>query len=70
MAPSLDEPLRCDALVIGGSYTGLSSALHLAHAGVDVVLLEAEIIGARVSGRNGGQVVPGLKPDPESLETR
>ena len=29
--------------------------------------LEAEEIGARASGRNGGQVVPGLKPDPVSL---
>lgn len=67
---ALDEPLRCDALVIGGGYTGLSTALHLAQAGVDVALLEAEEMGARASGRNGGQVVPGLKPDPNTLEAR
>ncbi|MGD8349180.1 MAG: FAD-dependent oxidoreductase, partial [Gammaproteobacteria bacterium] len=41
----LRESLRADVLVVGGGYTGLSSALHLAEQGVDVVLLEARSIG-------------------------
>lgn len=68
--PVLEQPLHCDALVVGGGYTGLSTALHLVQAGVDVALLEAEEVGARASGRNGGQVVPGLKPDPDALQAR
>jgi heterodisulfide reductase subunit A-like polyferredoxin len=36
---SLDDSLRCDVLVIGGGFQGLSAALHLAEAGTDVVLV-------------------------------
>lgn len=59
---------RTDVLVIGGGYTGLSTALHLAEAGVDVCLLEAHQLGWGASGRNGGQVNPTLKYDPDELE--
>ena len=41
---------------MGGGYTGLSAALHLAEAGRDVVLLEAQRVGFGASGRNGGQL--------------
>ena len=68
--PTLGEPLTCDVLVIGGGYTGLSTALHLAEAGVSVALLEADEVGSYASGRNGGQVVPGLKPDPDAVAAR
>jgi gamma-glutamylputrescine oxidase len=59
--PSSDHPLlegdrSCDVCVIGGGYTGLSAALHLAGRGYDVVLLEAQRVGWGASGRNGGQL--------------
>ena len=56
------EPLRgdvrTDVAVVGGGYTGLSTALHLAERGVDVTLVEAEDAGFGASGRNNGQVIP------------
>lgn len=59
---------RAQAAVIGAGYTGLSAALHLAEAGREVVVLEAAEIGERASGLNGGQVIPGVKPDPDAME--
>src|SRR6516165_12584731 len=59
---------RAQAAVIGAGYTGLSAALHLAAAGRDVVVLETADIGERASGLNGGQVIPGVKHDPDTLE--
>ncbi len=66
--PPLDASLSVDVCVIGGGYAGLSTALHLAERGVDVVVLEAEEPGWGGSGRNGGQVIPGIKYDPSELE--
>jgi glycine/D-amino acid oxidase-like deaminating enzyme len=64
---TLDEAIDADVCVIGGGYTGLSCALTLAENGTDVVVLEARGIGHGGSGRNGGQVIPGLKQDPDEL---
>ncbi|ARP84936.1 NAD(P)/FAD-dependent oxidoreductase [Bordetella genomosp. 9] len=66
----LTESVQADVLVIGGGYAGLSTALHLAERGVNVVVLEAREIGFGGSGRNGGQVIPGLKYDPDELLQR
>ncbi|HVZ98934.1 MAG TPA: FAD-binding oxidoreductase [Caulobacterales bacterium] len=52
---------RADVCVIGGGYTGLSAALAAAERGFSVVLLEAGRIGWGASGRNGGQMIPGLR---------
>src|SRR5579862_1308483 len=59
---------RAQVAVIGAGYTGLCAALHLAEAGRDVLVLEAVDIGERASGVNGGQVIPGVKQDPDALE--
>jgi glycine/D-amino acid oxidase-like deaminating enzyme len=72
-APSthpLDGETKADAVVVGGGFCGLSCALHLAEAGVDTVLLEAQGPGWGASGRNGGQVIPCFKADPETLISR
>src|SRR5262245_17633751 len=67
-SPKLEGELRADVCVIGGGFTGLSAALHLAESGASVTVLEAGEVGAGASGRNGGQVIPGLKLDPGELE--
>jgi glycine/D-amino acid oxidase-like deaminating enzyme len=66
--PRLDGDAKADVVVVGGGVTGLSTALHLAGQGAKVVLLEAEEPGWGASGRNGGQVNPGLKLDPDTVE--
>jgi gamma-glutamylputrescine oxidase len=60
-APVLDGAIDADVLVIGGGVTGLSAALHARALGLSVVLLEATRIGWGASGRNGGQMIPGLR---------
>ncbi len=65
--PPLESDTQADVCVVGGGYAGLSTALHLAEAGTRVVLLEAHEPGWGGSGRNGGQVIPGLKYDPDEL---
>ena len=67
LAP-LAGPRRVDVAIIGAGYTGLSAALHLAGAGRAVLVLEAQGLGERASGLNGGQVIAGLKTDPDGLE--
>lgn len=47
--------------VIGGGFTGLSAALACAEKGLKVALFEAQTIGFGASGRNGGQLIPGLR---------
>jgi glycine/D-amino acid oxidase-like deaminating enzyme len=68
--PPLEGPAETEVAIVGGGYTGLSAALHLAEAGAPVTLLEAETPGWGASGRNGGQVNPGLKEDPDAIEAR
>jgi len=65
--PPLAESRKTDVLIVGGGFTGLSAALHLAEAGVQACVLEAHEPGWGASGRNGGQVNPSLKHDPDEL---
>src|SRR3546814_9279737 len=51
-ATALTGDHTADAVVVGGGYTGLSTALHLAEAGVGVILLEAAEIGFGGAGGN------------------
>ncbi len=62
--------MRADVCVIGAGYTGLSAALHLAQAGVSVVVVDAHRVGFGASGRNGGQVGSGQRQDQGWLEAR
>jgi glycine/D-amino acid oxidase-like deaminating enzyme len=64
--PALADGVSADVAVVGGGYLGLWTAWHLADAGADVAVLEADLCGHGPSGRNGGFVsslwnqLPGL----------
>ena len=64
---ALSGDVAADVVVVGGGYTGVSAALHLAEAGVSVVLLEAHEIGFGGAGRNVGLVNAGLWVMPDAL---
>src|SRR3954463_25177 len=66
--PPLDADRDVAVAIIGGGFTGLSTALHLAEQGVQATVLEAQEPGWGASGNNGGQVNPGLKHDPDQIE--
>lgn len=70
-APLPSDPLSsdetCELAIVGGGILGLCAALNAAQRGLSVRVLEADQIGDRASGLNGGQVIPGLKYDPDWL---
>jgi len=72
-APPLRGRLVTDVAIVGGGFTGVSTAWHLRrrNPGLGIALLEAGVLGQGASGRNGGQVlhwVNGVEPrTPEEL---
>ncbi len=68
--PTLETDISVDVCVIGGGYTGLSSAIHLAECGFDVLVLEAHRVGWGASGRNGGQIGSGQRLGQDVLERK
>ena len=68
--PALTGAHHAQFAVIGAGYTGLSAALHLARAGADVAVIEADMPGAGGAGRNVGLVNAGLWLTPQDLIAR
>ena len=66
--PALDGDRSCDVVIVGGGFTGLSAATHLAKTGTNVVLVEAHRFGDGASGRNGGQLGTGHRAWAEEME--
>lgn len=62
-------PERVDLAIVGGGYTGLSTALHSAQAGLSAHVIEAEQIGYGGSGRNVGLVNAGVWMPPAQVRT-
>jgi len=66
-ADTFEAGREVDVAIVGGGFTGLSAALAATTRGATVALCEARTIGWGASGRNGGQVIPGLKLDPSEM---
>jgi glycine/D-amino acid oxidase-like deaminating enzyme len=66
--PALAGELDVDLAIVGGGFSGLSTALHSAEKGRSVAVLEVEIIAWGATGRNAGFVVPNFaKMDPANI---
>lgn len=66
--PRLEESLDVDVAIVGGGFTGVSTAVELAERGLRVALLEANRIGWGASSRNGGQITGSLSGDRAMLK--
>ncbi len=70
-APPLDGEAEADVSIVGAGYCGLTAALHLAEAGLSVVVVEAEEPGFGGSGRNNGHCVPDWTwQEPSDIDAR
>ncbi|MER8762304.1 FAD-dependent oxidoreductase [Mesorhizobium sp. M0968] len=66
--PTLEGALDVDLAIVGGGFSGLSTALHSSEKGNSVAVLEAEIMAWGATGRNAGFVVPNFaKRDPDDI---
>lgn len=61
--PALQGAVKADVVIVGGGFTGLSTALCLREAGVDVALVEKDFCGMGASGRNAGHLTPTIGKD-------
>jgi gamma-glutamylputrescine oxidase len=68
--PTLEGAEKADVVIVGGGCTGLSAAWHAAERGLSVVVLEGGKVGWGASGRNGGQIIPGLRKGAGELTRR
>ncbi|MFL0365565.1 NAD(P)/FAD-dependent oxidoreductase [Pseudobacillus sp. 179-B 2D1 NHS] len=56
---NLQGDRTCEVVIIGGGFSGLSTAYHLQKNNCQTVILEKEKVGSGASGRNGGQILTG-----------
>lgn len=63
MQPSLQANIHADVVIVGGGYTGLSTALALNEHGISAVVLERDFCGYGASGRNAGHLTPTICKD-------
>ena len=61
--PALAGAVKADVAIVGGGFTGLSTALSLKEAGVDVAIIERDHCGFGASGRNAGHLTPTIGKD-------
>jgi glycine/D-amino acid oxidase-like deaminating enzyme len=65
---ALAAATETEVLVIGGGIAGMTTALHLAEAGIDTVLLEAGQPGDGATGWSGGLIAPDyIRHTPETI---
>ena len=66
----LEGATQADVVIVGAGLTGLRTAISLAEAGTDTVVIDAEKIGFGASGRSGGQCNPIWRATPDALRAK
>ena len=56
--PPLTKAIKCDVLIVGGGFSGISAAAEFLRKGLSVVLIEKNIVGGSSSGRSAGFLTP------------
>jgi glycine/D-amino acid oxidase-like deaminating enzyme len=56
--PPLNKAIKCDVLIVGGGFSGMSAAAEFLGQGLSVVLIEKNIVGGSSAGRSAGFLTP------------
>jgi gamma-glutamylputrescine oxidase len=56
--PPLNKSIKCDVLIVGGGFSGISAAAEFLQQGLSVVLIEKNIVGGSSAGRSAGFLTP------------
>jgi gamma-glutamylputrescine oxidase len=56
--PPLTKAIKCDVLIVGGGFSGVSAAAQFLRKGLSVVLIDKNIVGGSSSGRSAGFLTP------------
>ncbi len=56
--PPLNKSIKCDVLIVGGGFSGISAAAEFLNQGLSVVLIEKNIVGGSSAGRSAGFLTP------------
>ena len=67
---TLDADIKADVAIVGAGLTGLRTAISLAEAGTNTVVIDAQQIGYGSSGRSGGQCNPIWRATPDDLRRK
>lgn len=56
--PPLNKSIKCDVLIVGGGFSGISAAAEFLRKGLDVVMIERNIVGGGSTGKSAGFLTP------------
>jgi gamma-glutamylputrescine oxidase len=68
--PPLTKSLKCDVLIVGGGFSGVSAAAEFLTQGLSVVLIDRNIVGGSSAGRSAGFLTPDSELELHQLARR